>query len=140
MIILDTNVLSEFMLRSPNPRIVAWLNRQPRMSIWTTSVTIFEVLFGLHSMAVGNRRGVLSERFEEFLAQINQQIIPFDADAAQHASVLMASRKSQGRPREFRDTMIAGIVLAHNATLATRNVSHFGDIPGRLVDPWNDGA
>jgi hypothetical protein len=52
----------------------------------------------------------------------------------------MASRKSQGRPREFRDTMIAGIVLAHNATLATRNVSHFGDIAGRLVDPWNDGA
>ena len=136
MIFLDTNVLSEFMLRSPNPRVVVWLDRQPRMSIWTTSVTIFEIRFGLQTMAIGRRRALLNQRFEEFLLRINQQIASFDADAAQHAGDLMASRKLQGRSRELRDTMIAGIVLAHHAALATRNTSHFDDISETLVDPW----
>lgn len=136
MIVLDTNVLSEFMLRSPNPRIIAWLDGQPRTSIWTTSVTTFEVRFGLQTMAVGRRRAALGQRFEEFLVRINQQIVPFDAEAAQHAGDLMASRKLQGRPRELRDTMIAGIVLAHHASLATRNVAHFDDISAPIVDPW----
>ena len=40
------------------------------------------------------------------------------------------------RPRELRDTMIAGIVLARRATLATRNISHFDDVSATLVDPW----
>jgi predicted nucleic acid-binding protein len=34
-----------------------------------------------------------------------------------------------------RDTMIAGIVLAHHATLATRNVRDFDDIHATVIDP-----
>jgi len=68
---------------------------------------------------------------------MNRQIAPFDAEAAQRASILIATRKLKGRPRELRDTMIAGIVLAQYATLATRNVSHFDDISARLIDPWH---
>jgi predicted nucleic acid-binding protein len=32
--------------------------------------------------------------------------------------------------------MIAGIVLASHATLATRNVKHFEEIASSLVIPW----
>ena len=48
----------------------------------------------------------------------------------------MASRKLQGRPRELRDTMIAGIVLSRHATLATRKVRDFDDISTAVVNPW----
>src|SRR2546429_6896747 len=50
---------------------------------------------------------------------------PFDTAAAQQAGDLMAVRHKKGRPGELRDTMIAGIVLASHAKLATRNTSHF---------------
>jgi predicted nucleic acid-binding protein len=33
--------------------------------------------------------------------------------------------------------MIAGIVLAQHATLATRNTAHFDDISVPLIDPWS---
>src|SRR5436189_5016335 len=36
--------------------------------------------------------------------------------------------QKKGRPGDLRDTMIAGIALAHRATLATRNVAHFEDL------------
>jgi toxin FitB len=140
MTILDTNVVSEFMLRSPNPRVIAWLDHQPRLSLWTTSVTIFEIRLGLHIMAAGKRRDVLSRRFDEVLARMNERIISFDTDAAELSAELMAVRKIQGRPRDLRDTMIAGIVLARHATLATRNVSHFDDVAASLVNPWAAGV
>lgn len=139
MIILDSNVLSELMRPKPEARVVAWLDRQPPTSIWTTSVTILEIRFGLQIMPAGRRRVIYTQGFEELLKGIDHRIAPFDAEAAQQASALMASRKLQGRPRELRDTMIAGIVLARRAILATRNVSHFDDVSATLIDPWAAG-
>lgn len=136
MTILDTNVVSEFMLHSPNLKVLGWLNRQPRSSLWTTAITIFEIRLGLQIMPSNKRRDTLNQRFDEVLTRMNEQIVPFDTEAARHAAFLMASRKIQGRPRDLRDTMIAGVVLAHHATLATRNVSHFDDLSVPLVNPW----
>jgi len=139
MIILDSNVVSELMRPRPEGKVVAWLDRLPRSSIWITSVTVFEIRFGLHSMPGGRRRDLYTEGFENLLDRIERRIAPFDYEAAVHASTLMASRKIQGRPRESRDTMIAGIVLACRATLATRNIRDFYDISA-IVDPWTAGA
>jgi predicted nucleic acid-binding protein len=36
----------------------------------------------------------------------------------------------------LRDPMIAGIVLAHRASLATRNVIQFSDIFAAVVNAW----
>jgi predicted nucleic acid-binding protein len=49
---------------------------------------------------------------------------------------LCADRRKRGRPVDARDTMIAGIVLASHAKLATRNVKHFEEIAPSLVNPW----
>jgi predicted nucleic acid-binding protein len=136
MIILDSNVISELMRPRPDERVIVWLDRQPRPSIWTTSITLFEVDFGLKVMPLGKRRDLFTQGFENLLDRIDNRIAPFDYEAAQHASALMASRKIQGRPRETRDTMIAGIVLSRHATLATRNIRDFDDIPAPIIDPW----
>jgi predicted nucleic acid-binding protein len=137
MIILDTNVLSALMRRIPDNHVIAWLDKQPRTSIWTTSVTILEIRFGLQTMPVGKRRAALMRTFETVLAdKIGRRIAPFDMAAAQQAGDLMAVRYKQGRLGEMRDTMIAGIVLACHATLATRNTSHFEDLSLPVINPW----
>lgn len=140
MIILASNVLSELMRPRPETRVIAWLDRQPQPSIWTTSVTVFEIRFGLRVMPEGRRRAIYTQGFESLLAEIDHRIAPFDVEAAHEASSLMASRKLKGRPRELRDTMIAGIVLARHATLATRNVRDFDDVSAVVVDPWSSSA
>jgi len=137
MIILDSNVLSELMRPKPEARVIAWLDRQPQTSIWTTSVTVFEIQFGLQVMPEGRRRAIYARGFESLLDGIDHRIAPFDVEAAQEASSLMASRKLKGRPRELRDTMIAGIVLSRRAALATRNIRDFDDIEANVIDPWS---
>lgn len=136
MIILDTNVLSALMRQVPDRSVVAWLDRQPRTSIWTSSVTVFEVRFGLQILAAGKRRALLTSAFEELLARMGQRVVTFDVAAALQASDLMAARNKKGRPGDLRDTMIAGIALAQHATLATRNTAHFEDAAIPLVNPW----
>lgn len=137
MIVLDTNVVSALMHPIPDPEVFEWLNTQPRTSIWTTSITVFEVSFGLRIMAEGRRRSALIEEFAGVLQDLGQRILMFDTDAAQRTAELMATRQKKGRPRDLRDTMLAGIVLAHRATLATRNIAHFEDAGVPLINPWD---
>ncbi len=138
MILLDTNVLSALMRQKPDVEVVHWLDRQPRTSVWTTAITVFEVRFGLQVMATGKRRSLLLAAFDRLLIEtIEQRIAHFDSAAAQHAADLMAARQKKGHSGDLRDTMIAGITLASHATLATRNVRHFDDISSAVVNPWN---
>jgi len=137
MIVLDTNVLSALMHHRADKPVVEWLDKQPRSSIWTTSITILEIRFGLQIQPLGKRRSVLIQNFEKVLVdKIENRVVPFDAAAAQQAGNLMAMRHRKGRPGDLRDTMIAGIVLASHAMLATRNVSHFQDLSVPVVNPW----
>ena len=137
MIILDTNVLSALMRRTPQREVIQWLDQQPRTSIWTTSITVFEIHFGLQILPAGKRRAGLMTAFEALLTdKIAGRIVPFDNAGAERAADLMAIRHRQGRPRDLRDTMIAGIAVAHRATLATRNVAHFADLSVPVVNPW----
>ena len=138
MIMLDTNVLSGLMQQQPDPQVVAWLDGQSAQSIWLNSVTLFEIRFGLALVASSRRKKLLHERFEELLQDdLQNRVLLFDAHAAAQSAQLAADRKAGGRPVDMRDTCIAGIALAHNAILATRNIRHFSDLSVTVVNPWD---
>jgi len=88
-------------------------------------------------MPAGRKRVSLSADFERLLDRIDHRIVAFDEPAARFAAELTGSRQKKGRTGELRDTMIAGIVLSHHASLATRNVTHFDDISATVVNPWD---
>lgn len=137
MIILDTNVLSALMQRRPDTTVINWLDKQPPEAIWISSITLFESRYGLNLLAEGDRRSALIARFDEMLqTDLANRILVFDVRAATKAAELAAVRKTLGRPIELRDTFIAGIAMAHDATLATRNTRHFEDLPSPVVNPW----
>jgi hypothetical protein len=137
MIVLDTNVISALMRDTPDAVVIRWLDRQPSTSIWTTSINVFETRYGLQIMPVGKRQSTMMTLFERLLTDtIQGRIALFDSSAAEHAADLAADCKKRGRLRDSRDTMIAGIVLASHAKLATRNVKHFDEIASSLVNPW----
>ena len=137
MIILDTNVMSSLMRENADSTVVEWLDRQPRIAVWTTAVTVLEVQFGLAIMPDGRRRTMLFASFNRLIReQLEGRVAPFDAVAAHETAVLMGSRQLQGLPRDLRDSMIAGISITRRATFATRNVKHFNDVDIEVVNPW----
>jgi predicted nucleic acid-binding protein len=138
MIVLDTNVVSALMCRDPDPKVVTWLDDLPAESVWTTAVTIFEIRFGLALLVPSRRRRQLEEAFARSLEEdLEQRILPFDESAATAAGAMAAMRRRAGRSVEIRDALIAGIVSARKATLATGNRKHFEGLDIRIVDPWS---
>jgi len=125
------------MRSQPDNAAVTWLDRQAAESISTTSITVFEIRFGIEMLLPGRRRKRLEDLFEQSLVEdFQDRILPFDQDAAREAAALAAQRQRDGRPAGLRDTQIAGIALARRATLATRNVRHFQGLDVEVIDPW----
>jgi predicted nucleic acid-binding protein len=137
VIILDTNVVSALMTDEPDATVARWLDRQPRESIWTTTVTIFELRVGIELLPVSRKRQRIEEQFSRFVHEdIQDRVLTLDARAAHEAAILSARRRLRGMPIETRDTMIAGIVISRRAEFATRNVRHFADLDA-VIDPWD---
>jgi predicted nucleic acid-binding protein len=137
MIVLDTNVLCALMRPEPEPQVLRWLDAQPESSIWTTTITLVELRYGLQTMPAGRRRDQMTMEFEAVLREdIDGRYLPFDTAAAEQTAELLARRKTRGRPVEYRDTMIAGIAVATRAALATRNTGHFADLSITVINPW----
>jgi len=137
VIILDTNVLSALMRSEPDKAVTRWLDDQVAEAIWITSITLFEARFGLALLPQGAHRQQLAARFDDLMASdLENRVLLFDQPAARQAADLAARRKTAGRPADMRDTFIAGIALARNARIATRNTRHFDDLPGAVINPW----
>jgi len=136
VILLDTNVLSALMRRAPEPAVVDWLDRQPIETIWTTSISVFEIVMGIQLLEPSRRRAELEQAFEWLIDDdLNGRVQPFDRECSAEAGRIAAARQRSGRAVEFRDVQIAGIASARGATLATRNIRHFTGLGVDLIDP-----
>jgi hypothetical protein len=106
--------------------------------MWTTAITVFEVRAGLEILESGRRRRFLETAFERVLREdLKGRIVSFDEPAAQAAGRIAAARRKIGRSLEVRDVQIAGIAIARNASIATRNIRHFEGPSIPLIDPWS---
>jgi predicted nucleic acid-binding protein len=137
VIVLDTNVVSELMKRSPAGDVVRWVADQPATSLYTTSITQAEIMLGIMLLPSGRRRTAVeaaaTAMFDEDFAG---RILPFGTDAAQAYARIATDRQRRGRPIGHFDAQIAGIARAAGAHLATRNVSDYEGCGLRVIDPW----
>ena len=137
MIVLDTNVLSEVLRPSPDTSVLDWLARQPRASLFTTSVTRGEILYGIRLLSDGKRRrGLWDAAIQIFSDDFAGQVLSFDNDAADMYAEIAASRRIAGTPISQFDAMIVAMARSRGASLATRNVKDFDHCGIDVVNPW----
>jgi hypothetical protein len=137
MIVLDTNVLSELLRPVPSPHVVRWMEGQPLSSLFATTITQAEMLYGIEAMPKGKRRDALQREIRAMFTQdFANRILPFDVEAAQAYPGIAAARRALGRPISPLDAQIAAIASSRGAKLATRNIADFEHCGVALVDPW----
>ncbi len=137
MIILDTNVLSELVKPSPDPNVVHWIGQKPVASLFTSTITQAEILYGVTLMPDGDRKTLLLKAvFRMFDELFAGRLLPFDAEAAMNYALIASDRRRAGRPISQFDAQIAAIARSREGRLATRNVSDFEGCGIVVVNPW----
>ena len=137
MLVLDTNVISELMKVSSSPRVLEWWSQQQQGELFTTTLTMAEILYGIEILPKGKRRdGLLAEAEAVFTQDLAGRILPFDEEAARSFPEIAARRRAEGRPIAELDAQIAAVAHSRRAILATRNTPDFEGCGIRLVNPW----
>jgi predicted nucleic acid-binding protein len=138
VIVLDTNVISEPMRARPDAAVVAWLNEQSDIALFTTSVTVMELRFGLERLPEGKRKADLWEVLDFTLSRlVGPRVLPFDVPAATEAARIAASAEATGAPIGQADAQIAAIARAHGFAIATRDVAPFETAGLPVMNPWD---
>jgi predicted nucleic acid-binding protein len=141
VIVLDTNVVSEASKPMPDSNVTAWFRNQDLLALYMCGPVIMEQSFGAERFL--SKTG--SDRYVRVLdrlitQQFTGRIVEFSGSIPRLAGKLRAAWESNGRPISLSDAMIAAICLAHDATLATRNVHDFDGLDLKIINPFEAGT
>jgi len=139
MIVLDTNVVSETMRAVPSSVVLDWLSRQQPEQLYSSTITLAEILYGIELLPDGKRRYELLAGAERMFATVLAgRVLTFDDRSARAFAKIGSGRRRVGRQMAEMDLQIAAIAYVHGAALATRNMADFESCGIRLVNPWVD--
>ncbi len=136
MIILDTNVVSEAMKPEPDSAVRAWLDEQAAETLYLSSVTLAELLFGIRALAVGKRKHMLALTLDGLMNLFRDRVLPFDIDAARHYAELAVTAKAAGRGFPTPGGYIAATAAARGFIVASRDTAPYEAARVKLINPW----
>ena len=139
MLILDTNHLSEIDLDTPKGRALKQRLTESTEDHFLPIVVSEEILRGW--LALLNKARNVDEqvhaysRFGRSLAERNKwTLLEWDHDTA----AVFTRLRSEGVRIATLDLRIASIAIAYQATLLSRNLRDFNQVPGLRVENWLD--
>lgn len=137
MIVLDTNVVSEAMKPEPHPSVRAWLNDQVAETLYLSSVTLAELLFGIAALPAGKRKDMLAQALDGLMGLFRDRVLPFDTDAARRYPELAVTARTGGRGFPTPDGYIAAIAASRNFIVASRDTAPYEAAGVSVINPWN---
>lgn len=136
MFVLDINVVSEAMKSEPHAAVRAWLNDQLAETLYLSSVTRAELLFGIGALPAGKRRSRLTVALDGLLDLFADRVRPFNTDAARHYAGLAVTVEAGGRGFPTPDGYIAAVAAASGFIVATRDTGPFEAASVPFINPW----
>lgn len=136
MIVLDTNVISEAMRPEPHMAVRTWLNNQAAETLYLSSVTLAELLFGIGALPAGRPKDVLAQALDGLMGLFRDRVLPFDVDAARRYGELAVTSKTSGRGFPTPDGYIAAIAASRGFIVASRDTAPYEAIGVSVINPW----
>jgi predicted nucleic acid-binding protein len=135
---LDTDIVSGAIKPEPHGSVRDWLDAQAAETLFVSSVTVAELLFGVGVLPKGKRRERLGAAVDGVLEVFEGRILPFDTLAAKHYADLAVRARRAGKGFPTPDGYIAAIAAAHGLVVASRDVGAFAAAGLRVIDPWRE--
>lgn len=123
---IDTDVLIN-LLRAQETEAIKELEREEAI-LMTTVINSFELYYGAYKT---KKRDANISAVKDLLKRL--VILQMSEEASEVAGAVLGDLESRGQMIDFRDVLIAGIVIVNDATLLTRNLEHFKRIEGLRI-------
>lgn len=136
MIVLDTNVVSEAMKPEPDAAVRAWLNDQAAETLYLSSVTLAELLYGIAVLPTGKRKNKLARALDGLMELFAGRVLPFDTNAARFYAKLAVTARNDGRGFPTPDGYTAAIAASRGFLVASRDTSPYEAGGLNVINPW----
>ena len=135
-VLLDTNVVSEWVKLSPDPGVVGWLGTLDDDRAYISVVTLAELSKGIALLRPSRRRDALELRLrQDLIRRFAGRVLPVDQPVAEAWGLLIAVAQRRGAMIDAMDGFLAATADVHGLTLATRNQKDFARIDVNLLNP-----
>jgi len=129
----DTNVISEFVKKTPDARVMHWLQTVSLLTL--SAVSIEEANFGLAWQPNARKLALFNA-----LVQRMHIVYPVTESIAQRAGILRGQFQAQGIIRSTPDMLITATAQEHGLVIATRNVRDFLACGVQVINPFEFAA
>ncbi len=135
--LLDTNVISELKKASPDIKVLEWVASQPSDMLYTSSVNIAEIRFGIVSQADTLRQLKLTEWLEDKVRPLfEERILQATEPALLQWRIFASLAEKAKQPAPSADLLIAAIACLAKLPVATRDVKPFIGAGVPVLNPW----
>ena len=129
MYVLDTNTLIYYFKNQG--QVAQRLAAVAPQEIVVSTIVLFELQVGIAKSTSPAKR---IQQLQQLLSRVS--LVPFDRDAAVASAAIRAQLEQQGTPIGPMDVLIAGVAMARQATIVTRNVDEFSRVGGLAIVDW----
>ena len=133
--LVDTNVWSETLKKSPDPKVITWM-RENESSLYVSTVTIGELKYGIDRLADGKRKRAFQTWLSILIVRMKGRVLSYNTSVATVWGQLQAKAEREGFRLPSLDSQIAATALKHSLVLATRNVRDFKQTGLRIENPF----
>lgn len=135
--LLDTCALSEYIKKTPDPKVIGWLDEQDETILFISVISLGEIEKGILKLRTSDPRR--AQKLTAWLGKVEQRfagrILPLDAAALSTWAQFSAQAELAGRPLPVMDGLLMATAQCHGLTVVTRNAQDFESFP-RVFNPW----
>jgi predicted nucleic acid-binding protein len=122
--LIDTDVLSERTRKTPNQKVLSWLEKNAS-EIYTSTHVIAELQAGVSALPEGVRKRALQQWLNRLVEAMDGRILNFNTSVATVWGRQESDYAASGCPMPMPDSFIAATARRHNLTVVTRNTSDY---------------
>jgi toxin FitB len=134
--LVDTNVLCEPSRKTPDPKVVGWL-QDHRTELYVSCLTLGELLHGVERLPPGKNRRRLEAWLEGTRQRLDGRILSFNVRTAEEWGRLLAELEKRGQPMPTVDSQIAATARRFGFIVVTDNTQDFRPAGVRLLNPYD---
>ncbi len=138
--LLDTNIISEFVSKKPNQKVLDYINSLNEHDVYLSVITMGEIRFGIEKLNKEHQSKkieMLSHWLDNDLVQrFEGRIVEIDKQTMLKWGEINGQLQNIGKPMPIMDSLIASSCLANGFVLITRNTKDFYNFEMRIINPF----